>query len=469
MTLGEVLSSSAEYLARKGSRHAAARRRADPRARLRDVAARAVHELRPAADRGRARAGPSARRAARAPRAARLRPRRVGLPPARAAHRRPRARARGRRRRSSSSGRSPRSQESTPRVSSTSARARERSRSRSPTSIPGAVVTATDISPDALALARENARPPRPRDRARRDEPARRPRRPLRPRRLEPALRPRRRDRRPPAGGARLGAAGSRSSATRPRRSPPRRATGSSTGGALVLESHADHAAELAAALGELGYTDATTSRATSRAATGWSRRDGRDRGAPCRARRCCSRPTACTACARSPGTKRPSATLYELKGRGAAQPTAGHRRERRRAPRGGPRAAAARCSRRSSRARTRSCSRTRSAGSRWLTGERPDTIGVRVARVPRRHPARPRRSRRRRRDERERAGRAGGGDPRRGCRAGSERAAAPSSTPARFRGTPSTVVDYTGPSPASSAQGAGDIEQARAAGATHA
>ena len=49
---------------------------------------RALHPARPAADRAGARGGPRARRAARAARAARLRPRRVGVPEADAAHRR---------------------------------------------------------------------------------------------------------------------------------------------------------------------------------------------------------------------------------------------------------------------------------------------------------------------------------------------------------------------------------------------
>ena len=122
---------------------------------------------------------------------------------------------------------------------------------------PGAVVTATDISHEALALARENAHrlgleielvetslldridgpfelvvsnPPY----VRADE--------------IDSLQPEVRDWEP-----RLALAGDEApalaAAARDRLS---------TGGVLVLEAHADHAAELAARLGELGYTDAT-------------------------------------------------------------------------------------------------------------------------------------------------------------------------------------------------------------------
>ena len=104
-------------------------------------------------------------------------------------------------------------------------------------------------------------RPARARDRARRDEPPRRPRRPLRPRRLEPALRRRRRDRRARAGGPRLGAANRARRRHRTRRSPRRAATRLARGGALVLESHAEKTAELAAALESLGYENTMITR----------------------------------------------------------------------------------------------------------------------------------------------------------------------------------------------------------------
>jgi L-threonylcarbamoyladenylate synthase len=99
-----------------------------------------------------------------------------------------------------------------------------------------------------------------------------------------------------------------------------------------------------------------------------------------------------------------------------------------------------------------------------WLTGERPDTIGVRVAHVP---------------DTTQRVLDAVGllaatsaNEP------GEPASATLDEVPARIRGgcgaeldagelpgTPSTVVDYTGPEPRILREGAGDIEQARAAG----
>jgi tRNA threonylcarbamoyl adenosine modification protein (Sua5/YciO/YrdC/YwlC family) len=99
-----------------------------------------------------------------------------------------------------------------------------------------------------------------------------------------------------------------------------------------------------------------------------------------------------------------------------------------------------------------------------WLTGERPDTIGVRVARVP---------------DATQRVLDAVGVVAATSANEPGEPAAATlDEVPARIRvgcgaeldagelpGTPSTVVDYTGPEPRILRQGAGDIEQARAAG----
>ena len=100
------------------------------------LAARALHRPRPPAQRARARRGAGAARAPRRARAARLRPRRVGLPPAAAAHRRPGARAaprdRDRRRACARADR----RASRRRASSTSARAAARSRSRSRASTP---------------------------------------------------------------------------------------------------------------------------------------------------------------------------------------------------------------------------------------------------------------------------------------------------------------------------------------------
>ena len=93
LTLGEVLARNDRLPRAQGSRHPAARRRADPRARVRPDADRALHQLRQAAERGRARGGAHARRAARPARAARLRARRLGLPAPHAADRRARARA----------------------------------------------------------------------------------------------------------------------------------------------------------------------------------------------------------------------------------------------------------------------------------------------------------------------------------------------------------------------------------------
>jgi tRNA threonylcarbamoyl adenosine modification protein (Sua5/YciO/YrdC/YwlC family) len=99
-----------------------------------------------------------------------------------------------------------------------------------------------------------------------------------------------------------------------------------------------------------------------------------------------------------------------------------------------------------------------------WLTGGRPDTIGVRVARVP---------------DATQRVLDAVGVVAATSANEPGEPAAATlDEVPARIRvgcgaeldagelpGTPSTVVDYTGPEPRILRQGAGDIEQARAAG----
>ena len=83
-----------------------------------------------------------------------------------------------------------------------------------------------------------------------------------------------------------------------------------------------------------------------------------------------------------------------------------------------------------------------------WLNGERPDTIGVRVARVPARDPARPRRRRARRRHERERAGRAVGREPRRRPAAHQGRLRRRARRRSPSRAEPSTVVDVTGDEP---------------------
>ena len=189
LNLGEVLRAAAEYLERKGVDSPRLDAELLLVARARPLAGRAVHPARPAADRGRALGGARAGRAARAPRAARLRARRVGVPAADAADGRARARAAagdGDRRRARPRARRGR------RVAARRRRRhghRARSRSRSPTSDPTRSVVATDVSPDALALARENAARLGLRVELRRSEPPRRSRGAVRSRGLEPAVR----------------------------------------------------------------------------------------------------------------------------------------------------------------------------------------------------------------------------------------------------------------------------------------
>ena len=157
VTLGEVLARATDYLGGPRHRDRARRRGAAARPRARSDADRALHAARPAADRGRARRGARARPAPRPARAARLRARRLGLPPPDAQDGRARARAAagdGDRRRAL-----PRAARGCRRAARRRRRhgqRRDRARARS-TSVPTRASIATDISADALELARENA------------------------------------------------------------------------------------------------------------------------------------------------------------------------------------------------------------------------------------------------------------------------------------------------------------------------
>ena len=101
--------------------------------------------------------------------------------------------------------------------------------------------------------------------------------------------------------------------------------------------------------------------------------------------RRCCCRRTRCTACAPLAEDEAAVRGLYELKGRGAAQPTAllaasvDALLELVPELRGRPAAIVRACSR----GGTRSFSRTRRERFPWLNGASTETIGVRVADVP--------------------------------------------------------------------------------------
>ena len=243
--------------------------------------------------------GARARRAARRARAARVRARRLGLPAADAAHRRARARAAARdgdRRRALPRARS-RGVDGAARAS-TSARAAARSRSRSRDEHPGARVVATDLSADALALARENAA----RARARRstfvrDDLLDGVDGPVRPRRLEPAVRrsrasstalePEVRDWEPRARARRRG----------PDRGAGRATRRACSTGWLVLEVHEDQRARGRRAARGRGLRRAsriTRDLAGTRAGGGGTvaSRPSVIDGARARASRCCCRPT---------------------------------------------------------------------------------------------------------------------------------------------------------------------------------
>ena len=431
----------------------------------RALAARALHPARPPAHRGRARRGARARRAARPARAARLRPRRVGVPAARRCGRTPARSCRGPRRRSSSSARSPRSPASRRRASSTSARARGAIALAIADERPDARVTATDVSPDALALARENAERLGLAVELRRDEPARRPRRAVRPRRLEPAVRPRGRARRRCSPRCATGSRGSRvvgDGQTEGSRARPRGVLAPAARRARDATRTAP--ARSRALLDGLGYARGYDHARISPGGSGWSRGDGAGRGSRRRSTRSApGEPVLLPAdgvyglCA-SAYREAPVRRLYELKGRGAAAADGDDRRERRHAARvraGAPRP------RRGDRARAAAGpvhARPAEPGAPLPVAERrerPTTIGVRVAELPRRGAARARRGRRGRRDERERARRARRREPRRGARSGSAPAAGRRSTRARSPATPSTVIDFTGDEPRRAPRGA--------------
>ena len=255
----------------QGRRLAAARRRADPRAGARPLAARALHRLRPAAHRGRARRRPRARRAPRAPRAARLRPRRVGLPAAHAAAPTPARSCRGPRPRSSSSGRwraiagleAPRVVDvGTGSGAIALAIADEH---------PGARVTATDVSPEALALAARERRAARARGRARRDDLLDGLDGPVRPRRLEPALRDEAEELDRSSRRCATGSRGWRSSATARPASSPRAARERARPGRRdrARVPRRARAGRSRALLAGLGYEEATITRGPRREGTG--------------------------------------------------------------------------------------------------------------------------------------------------------------------------------------------------------
>ena len=190
---------------------------------------------------------------------------------------------------------------------------------------------------------------------------------------------------------------------------------------------------------------------ASSRAAVADDR--GGRRRAPRRAARDRSRPTPSTASPRAPYAEEPVATaLPRSRAATSAQPTALVAAERRRAASSAcPSCAAApaRSRARSCPGRTRSCCRTRRGAIRWLNGASPETIGVRVPDA--------RRARRARCSTRVGAVAAtsanlpGGPDPRTLDDVPGASSAPPrprSSTAASCPGTPSTVLDFTGPEP---------------------
>ena len=373
VTLGEVLARRDRLPGGTRRREPAARRRAAARARARADAARALHAARPAADRGRARArraSSSQRRGAREPLAYVLGDwgfRRLTLQTdARALVPRPETEivverclalldgvaepARARRRHGHGA--------------IALALAHE---------LPGAHVVATDVSADALALARENAE-----------------RRsgstssfveadlldgvdgPVRPRRLEPAVR------RSPASSTRSSrrcATGSRA----PRSSTRARRRGSSTSAhararRLARARGARGACRRGrrAALRRRGLRATSRSRAISPGGTRvvegrWRPSD--DRGAARRAARCCFRPTPSTASPRDRRRRRRRGRALRAQGPrrrpadGAARRDVDALLEPSAGARGALEAICGRCCP----GRTRSCCRTRRGAIRWL------------------------------------------------------------------------------------------------------
>ena len=331
---------------------------------------------------------------------------------------------------------------------------------------PDARVVATDVSPDALALARENAERCGLAVELREASLLDGVERAARPRRVEPAVRARVGAGRAAAGGAGLGAARSpRSPTARPRRWCARRAGVLASGGALVLEVHEGHAADGGRAPRGRGLRGGRRHPRPGR-----PRARGRgamagvvERAAPRRAA-CCSRPTASTGSARrcdEDAVRR----LYALKGRAERAADRGDRGEHRRAARA--RAGAARPQRddRAGAAAGRVHARAAEPGAPLPVAERREPGDDRRARpgAARGDAARARRGRRRRGDERERARRACGREPRRGAGTGARRVRrrarrGPSAGHRRRR-----CIDFTGDEPRVLREGAAPADEALA------
>ena len=112
---------------------------------------------------------------------------------------------------------------------------------------------------------------------------------------------------------------------------------------------------------------------------------------------------------------------------------------------------------------RSRSSCRIPARRYPWLTGERPETIGVRVPGGDRRGAARARSGRLRRGDERERPGRAATRSASTTCRNGSAAGCGAELDAGRLPGIASTVLDFTGPEPQVLREGAAPSAEALA------
>ena len=188
----------------------------------------------------------------------------------------------------------------------------------------------------------------------------------------------------------------------------------------------------------------------------------GDDRGAARQASSSSSRRTPSTASRAGPDREEPVRALSALKRRVAGSADRARRGQRRRARRADPRAARARVGRRPVHA---SSCRTRSGDCSWLTGARPDTIGVRIPDVTGPAAEVLARCRRHRGDERE--------PPRRPrirvaspmCRRRSSKASPPFSTAASCPARRRPCSTSTGPEPRVLREGAVPAAEALASG----